>query len=205
MRTSKRRGYGGVEPGLGIIPPRARTVGRALLPENDPMIHDFYSAEEVAEMRKHREWSESLAGRIYSREDHLRKMEMVEAVQRTAEGRREEVLAAQVAAANRSARRRRPLPPISASDGTDGELGGGDVFSGGKTPSASTEDVVYKGGRATPEVAEVAEEIPKKGRKKATPVSADEAANMGGGGEAISSMQPGFNLKAKAGKGRGKG
>ena len=138
MRRSKLRGYGGVSAEDAILPPRAESVSKGLRPENDPMISDFYKPEEIAEMRRHREWTESLGGRRRTRTEAEKRTE--KALERAAATERLRETSNVLVNGERSRRRRRPDPPHSAYEGTPEE----------EKASKAKEDVLFKGGRAAP-------------------------------------------------------
>lgn len=70
MRKSKMRSaqghLGGVEEGVGIIPPAAKAFDVAARPENDPILRQVLSPEELAQVSHYRMLDQSKRSRKYS-------------------------------------------------------------------------------------------------------------------------------------------
>lgn len=171
MRKSRMRSaqghLGGVEEGVGIIPPAAANFDHAARPENDSILREVLSPEELSQISHYRTLSQSKVKRQYSHEEQVEN----------------DKKRASVAESKRRAARNVP----SASP--NGRKQRGEAFRLGKTaPLSAQEEAELTGAPAPVEVVVEPAEVPKKSKarktkakskaKKAVPVTKEVAGEI---------------------------
>jgi len=79
MRKSKLRRsnghFGNLSDEMAIVPPAAKKIDHALRPENDPILREVLTPEELQEISRVRSIYSERDSRRYSREEHVRREE----------------------------------------------------------------------------------------------------------------------------------